>query len=524
MTTDLVTLLVMDHDRNYFGEAIDEWDAIAVLAATSDDPSDWNDVRLLWPRYRSNLSAEFADAARMEETDLDEALQKLEDTGFDWLVVDLTQKQLFCAGRFAKFEPPVYYGDENDSTIDIPIVTPPWWKIHKNANVEQIRQPREEAPDVPLPRRDVLWGRPWLESIAERMMTAARSAKWSDLEAKTNDHARYRMTVAIHRDWLMTEREDLGGLPPRHFLHNGRAWIDSLVDARRFGKCNNAMVPLDPESTMYERSPLGTIEVVMYFEACRAVIEKGWEWILDHRSLVKKYQGTNQLVEVLEMQRDAWLQTPGEDPETPADCIDSERQRIPLVSKGSMDPDCDCPICLTMGESSFGPSYIMFDGYHLELDEEFAFSLHGEYLYWEEEQADASDDSDGGVTTKTPAAVSMVATNAKGPEELESAWETSYVDWETVQGTPMEHMALSFLLADMVNALQQKQKKHPDIRRLNEAFADYRGVFVADPGKATRRFQTVLDEVASQHTELVSRIADFESKLDEICRRATLTP
>lgn len=38
--------------------------------------------------------------------------------------------------------------------------------------------------------------------------------------------------------------------------------------------------------------------------------------------------------------------------------------------------DCDCPICEMMADGMFGIRFTSIDGHHLELDDEFAFSMH----------------------------------------------------------------------------------------------------------------------------------------------------
>ena len=38
--------------------------------------------------------------------------------------------------------------------------------------------------------------------------------------------------------------------------------------------------------------------------------------------------------------------------------------------------DCDCPICNMMADGMFGVGFNSIDGHHLELDDEFAFSMH----------------------------------------------------------------------------------------------------------------------------------------------------
>ena len=56
-----------------------------------------------------------------------------------------------------------------------------------------------------------------------------------------------------------------------------------------------------------------------------------------------------------------------------------------MTSDGS-HLDCDCPICQAEAEGEFGPSFLWFDGHHLELEDEFAFSLCETREEWDREQ------------------------------------------------------------------------------------------------------------------------------------------
>jgi hypothetical protein len=518
MTTDSVSLLVIDCDNVLFAVGADDWDAITLLACMSDDPSKWSDVEHIWPRYRTELCSELIDSLSFSTCCIDEATLRLDSTQ-PWVAFDLVQKRVFSGGGYDELSSDENYGQEDEGKrICIPIRLPTWWEFVNDASPHHVQQSRVDSPTIPDARRDILWGEAWRASLARQMFEVVGSDAWRAADADRNERGLYKMTVAVHRDWLMTPRDDLDGRMPRECLHDGRNWIDSLIDVRRFGGMNDQMsVPLSDETTSYARSPMGIVEVVTYFDGTRALIEKGWEWIADNRGRVDVGEGIDELIEVLASYQRTWLESVGDEPESPADCILSERQRIPLVSnEGSHIIDCECPICLTMSGGGFGPSFVMFDGHHLDLDDDFAFSLCDDFEDWKDQQADFrgfSDSLDSDVNE--PTAMLASSTSLDG---FESVWKNSYVNWEMMRGTPMEQMALSFLLADMVGTLQDADQSS-DIKKLNDAFAVYRTQFIADKARATFRFKSVLDELAERHVSLVTRTADFQSKLDELCRR-----
>src|SRR5438105_12537948 len=116
------------------------------------------------------------------------------------------------------------------------------------------------------------------------------------------------------------------------------------------------------------------MEVVFYFDLVRALLDRAWE-------LARQNVRTTPpaMVEQLAEFRDRWLSEPNEETSmsmTPAEMIDLERRRMPIASDGS-HLDSDCPICQAEAEGAFGsgPSFLCFDGHHLELEDQFAFSL-----------------------------------------------------------------------------------------------------------------------------------------------------
>ena len=375
---------------------------------------------------------------------------------------------------------------------------------------------------IPNPRRDVLWGRQLSEGLATRLCRAARSSKWSSDECDTDVDARYAHTVAVHRDWLMTPHADLNGRTPRECLHGGMHWLDRVVEGMKLGITNDRdPIPISREMQSYQNGPMGREEICLYFDCCREMIEAGWSWIVQHRAGVDAGNADQQLSQVLAEFQDAWMHESYEGGSPAVAIIRSERRRVPRVvgSEGeSHRIDCDCPICDMMADGAFGPTFVGIDGHHLELDDEFAFSLCETREEWEERQREYE-----GFAAEMEAKEAAREANGETDDKFESLWQNSHVNWETIQQGPMANMAVSFLLADMIAALQANESPQADIDQLNEAFRAYRSASGADFASGTQAFQKALEEVANRNTFLVARSADLQSKLDEL-RRAKSTP
>jgi len=88
-------------------------------------------------------------------------------------------------------------------------------------------------------------------------------------------------------------------------------------------------------------------------------------------------------------------------------------------------------------------------------------------------------------------------------------------------------MKLAFLLAEVVSELQPLQKSQPAsgdstelIKRLNKDFTNFRTCERPSETQATQELSSTLEDVAQQYPLLVSRVADFQSRLAERERSA----
>ncbi len=393
---DQVLVLVRDHDRLVHLPNVGIWDALTMLAAVSSDPRSFHELDLAWQRYRSDqpleqLAWEAAEAERRHGP---------------WLLVDLAcQRTVSNDPELIPTEPAAFQRDEGPSSPTNPVVwcnTPPWWQTSVEARWEAALSP---VPYFHEPRdfRGILYGRPLIDGLAQRMWAVVDSesvpgsllheddVSWNKPldEKQRKTMARWHeLTVRVHADWLMTPRDDLGAQPPRSFLHRGREWVDRETENRQKEWSRTCQPPraLDRNTYSYRHGPMGTAEVVMYFDLCRAVICAGGRFLSDPAA------ERSQLSVTLDEAKRTWLAegTIDGDPTPPTEIIENSRRHMPQVAREDAHIDCSCPICRMMAEQSdvFGPAFSMFDGHHLELDDEFAFSLCETLEEWKDQQAE----------------------------------------------------------------------------------------------------------------------------------------
>lgn len=539
--TASVVVIVVDRSETRVALELDDWNTVTLLACVSENPADWSELAAAWPRYRTAASAEFAEALPLILSDWESAWSHL---GADrpWMMIDLRDKRVFSGRAYDTFAHHRSFGlgpaEGFERPVRLSIHLPPWWEIHNGADPVDVCRRRQSEINIPNPRRDVLWGPPLAQDLAQRMVTAARG---KGLAAVDSSRALYQLTVAVHRDWLMTSREDLGGGIPRDCLHGGFRWLDRVIEAQSSRlRRDDGFSPTPCELDSRETAPFGRAEVCLYFDACRELIDIGWRWLFDNSPRISDPACDADLAEVLTQALERWLDEPAEDGLCPVEIIRAERLRIPFVAGQQREGHkghCDCPICDMAASGAFGPTIVCFDGHHLELDDEFAFSLCETREEWESERGCEPSDTllDDDINSLNgagnryageevdPDAVGEVGIDDRVDAEWMSPWRSSHVTEEPLPGDPRGHLTIAFRLAEMISVLQELGNCQFEIDALNQAFRDFRGVendaSRAQNGSAAAALQQELEAVASRHPELVARSADLQSTLDELLRR-----
>ena len=522
---EFAAIVVLDGDVCRFG-SVESDTVLTLFAVASEDPSCWNEMTEFWPRYRTPVVCEFLNSLPIESVDKDWALHAIGKTD-DWVLIDLNQKRIVTGGWFREVERDAAYAmmEDEDGRQRYPMSVhlPPWWELHKQA--EAIDEPRQSPMERPEVNRRVLYGKPLLETIATRALEIVQSEPCSSDENEQSLHA---LTVEVHRDWLMTPRDDIGGLIPRQMLHGAREWIDQLIWAQqmRFNDIRE-LLAIPKDLVDYETAPMGRDEIVIYFELCRMLIEAAWSWC--RRQNIQGKRGAGEacradLVQYLSGVKAEWLDSPFESASSPSFIIECCRRRVPMgagvpiVGMSQQAPaehviDCDCPICLMMADGSMGVAFSGLDGHQLELDDEFAFSLYETYEEWKETQV---------AFEKMSARLDceQETTLDDEPDEFASVWE-GHVSDEPVPGDMGAHLQLAFLLAEIVTELKAAAAPQTDIRQLNEHFASFRTCGSLELAESGRQLGDFLDSLSDRYPMLISRTADFRSRIDECTRAST---
>jgi hypothetical protein len=325
----------------------------------------------------------------------------------------------------------------------------------------------------------------------------------------------------------MTPRADLDGKTPREMLHGAIDWIDHLVWAQRmrFEDCG-LMIAAPTEVTGFDVAPMGREEVCIYFDLCREIISAGWHWCSESHE--NGGDDLSELREFLAGVKTDWLRDPFEGGSPPQFILECNRRRVPRgsgVAIEGMDgrqaeqhvADCDCPICEMMADGKFGVGFTGIDGHHLDLDDEFAFSLCETRAEWEEQQGEYEESA---AEIDRKCAEKQSSESEAETDECSSAWNGVVSD-EPIPGDAGGHLKLAFLLAEIVTALESLDVPHDDIVELNRRFRQFREADADSRASFAIQLQQYLEDVAANYPDLVSRAADFQSRVDESLRQTS---
>ncbi|MCA9058509.1 MAG: hypothetical protein KDA85_08420, partial [Planctomycetaceae bacterium] len=355
----------------------------------------------------------------------------------------------------------------------------------------------------------------------------------------------YRLSVEIHRDWLMTPREELNGGKPRDLLHGAHRWSDSVVHGQQVRADSGFPVVAAPkDGRRYANAPMGREEMIVYFDLCRELLDAGWEWSLSEEITEAQIAAPQEIAAIrsrlnrfLAARRDDWLESPFEGGSAPRFIIECSRRRVPramgvdIVGMDERETDdhlanCDCPICDMMASGFGGLTFVQLDGHHLDLDEEFAFSVHQHFDDWQEEMREfACFNERMDQQRELPSADDLLGELRKveftsSDSDDARIWDSPMSD-SPLSGDFQGHFKLAFRLAEIVSVLAERGAPRNLIRNLNAMFREYReGDSVLQPAARRRLFEH-LEIVAERYPETLSRVSDFQSLVDETEREVT---
>ena len=535
-----VSVLIIDSQQCLIADSIHEDWAITMAALVSEDPENWFAATRVWPRYRTPAVCKAVNDIPLEAVDLADAIETLRGAAA-WIAIDFQSKRLFYAGDILPLEPDSFINtnpdEESDDNWLLVIHLPPWWEMHADSYVGAISQPRESVVNKRVVNRDVLYGAPLLRDLATRLVEADEQHDWMSYTAKGFDAKQEELTIQIHRDWLMTPREDLGGRIPRELLHGSVSWIDKLIEGQRHRFHSGiSFTGLPKDWDPSNIGPMGRAEMCMYFTLCRTLVTTGWavlNEVREDRASLTRDEKTELLVADLESIRNGWMDSNYEDDVAPKVVIEYERRRVPrgqgLVIDGFDEPgamhqkDCDCPICDVMNEGLFGVGFISYDGYHLEMDNEFAFSIWETREEWEREKQSFDDEYD---SHDFNASDDWLGDDSYDDEvdveindDLKPVWtgiqSRDEMPGGQLPGDSSGQLLMAFMLSELTGNLQGNNAPQHEIDTLNQEFKAMRKGTGRERRQLAVSFKCKLEELTNKYPALTPKIADFQSMIDE---------
>lgn len=532
---------------------------LTIWAACSEDPISWGELAANWPRYRSSAVPDFLDAVPMQTGSLGTAVASVEIPGV-WLAIDLPTKRILTGTEIQLLGHNATLAIAGDgsrrSGTPLPFRLPPWWELSEQVALEAIAGPRENELRVPYSDRDFLFGNAFVEFCAEQIEAADRETlrdqfcnktkdeetawdQWTD-QQKLRKRQQCQTIVEIHRSWLMTPCEAAarirtGATKPRDLLHGATDWSSSVVSGQRmrFESGNQGDIPITAAASDTERlntSPLGYEEMILYFDYCREVIEAGcWFAACDNQTQTDR----KELREFMFAAGQQWLAVPHEGGSPPEFVIECCRRRVPRGSGVSIEGiggveaehhvlDCDCPICDEMASGMFGIGFSSYDGHHLEIDDEFAFSMIESLEDWEAEQREWAE-RDARIKTEIAAraqAIEMGVIDTTYGPIWNSPISDDYADYFTGESRTLK---LAFRLAEIIGDLKDAAAPQSLVDQLNRTFRAYRQPSqstAADRASSKSAFIAALETTAADFPQLISKTSDFQSTMESIERKS----
>jgi hypothetical protein len=325
------------------------------------------------------------------------------------MIVDLAARIVVCDSTYSQPEPSgmVTYHDSScasECPIGYQLDPEEWLFLDSIDDFQREHNLRQQIRTLnpPLDARPVLYGRPLVEFIAHQIANVLQEIGDSvvqsvpeqklkgdpiepESDAQPNPFSSHIST--IHKDWLITPREDLRGQPPREIMLSKQSLIDFDLESRclQWSLLLEGPPCLDRESYAYRFAGFGIHEWVVYYYLVRFLITQGFE-------VIKKLDLSQSevLISKLEELKLQWLAEPNDEfsGHVPFIVLDNERKRLPEAMGGrTMVVDEECPICKMMGdeaEAGLGVFFWHLDGCNMEQD--FAFSTHLAQEEWETEQ------------------------------------------------------------------------------------------------------------------------------------------
>lgn len=503
------------------------------IAALSADPVTLAELDAAYARFRKrtpgrsffgNLSAGFSDEPY--------------DAGI--VVIDLVARLIYVDSTYSSAGPEGrvrYHNGHCASDTSLPYHLAEDWRFTGEGDdwqglAEQRR--RELAARPLLETRSVFYGRPLLEFVARETFAAQARRETTSAEGRN-------AIKEIHAAWLLTPRDDLGGVCPRDVAlarRNHLTW-DLQDQAEHWSLLGICPPGLDESSFAFRHAGFGIHELVQYYELVRKLLLSCQERLVRLRETRPTAGGLEGFtvgdfltseVPRLESLRDKWFETP--DPEchgrTPRSIINRERARLPegmSAHDAMVDPDCPC--CQFLSDLP-GPAFWNLDC--SGMDDDFAFDIyHRTREEWDEKQRHWEESSRRFNAEWEERKRLGVMNSSSGEPDEDSVWSSSFSVGETAE-VPLgiRLFGIGCHLAELITDLRSdtvQQTPVPQaqqyIDRLNRDFGNLRELLQnSEPsltealiGPVIDRFTETLDLLASIRTDLVAKCESLTNSL-----------
>jgi len=401
--------------------------ADAVIASLSAEPEKIAELEVALGRFNKFDQSPLASFRSGENTRSWDAGLVIVDMAARVIVAESTYDSPSAEGEIC------YHNGNHATDLSLPYRIPDDWLIvFSLLEYESLRHPRrdERVQQLPSDIRQVLYGRQMMEFIVTEFLGQEKileprqhqnvppqndSASRQDREEILDSEEDDTLIQQMHSRWLMAPRPDLAGRTPREVILDRLSFIDFDLRSRelQWSALNECPPPLPRDSRAYLAGGVGRHEYVVYYDFMRYLLRECWIRISGDQSRKLDAQGnattvdassivpTNPedipsgkdrigvIVEWLLEIGNAWLNRPCKDlnGRIPAEVIESERCRIPLLISPKDVLVDDCPICQMLAEDAeepFAQGFWHFDGSHI--DSLFEFSTYLNREEWEKEQ------------------------------------------------------------------------------------------------------------------------------------------
>ena len=426
-----IKLNLVDNRSIYSGVTSSKLGIICV-ASLAAEPETISELLAAMERYEKQAKSFFSNFHSS-------SLPDVEAHDADVLIIDLAARVVVCNSTCLKVGPHgqvTCYDQLHSSSIDVDYcLADDWLFMNSLAEYETHAQRNANSRSQLLQSRPILYGRSLSQFLAGRASGVISNSAPHNLDSThTNDEYIADSITAIHREWLITPRDDLRGQSPRQVMLARRELIDFDMESRmlQWSFQLEGPPPLSRESAAYHYGGYGTHEWVMYYELIRWLLAGAFGCLIGprknlervHRQSTANYElalsnlseltgnvdqpllnadplssgcvalssDLEPLVSHLETLKLSWLTEPNLnlDGSIPFLIIENERRRLPeAVSGSSVVLDDDCPTCRMMAyeiDQGLGVSFRRFNTFNM--DEEFAFSTCLTEKDWKKEQAE----------------------------------------------------------------------------------------------------------------------------------------